>query len=325
MPLVTCGKLVVATCERELPALDELYRRGQANGVRDLALVGPERLREIEPRAAGLRALHVPHTAIVDYAAVASKLGELFAAAGGELRLGARVSALAQEGQSHRIETRVGTFRSRFVIGCAGLHCDRVARLAGVDPEARILPFRGEYYELIPARRDLIRGLLYPVPDDRFPFLGAHFTRMVSGGVEAGPNAVLALHREGYRKFQLSPGDLAATLGFPGFWRMAARYSRTGLEELWRSLSKQAFVRSLRKLVPEIEADDLVPAPSGVRAQAVARNGRLVDDFLIVEGPRALHVLNAPSPAATASPAIAEEIVRQAEHYFALGPPTAEG
>jgi len=309
----TCGKVVVATEERELPALDELHRRGTANGVPDLAVIGPERLREIEPHAIGIRALHVPHAAIIDYVDVAKKLAELAKNAGAEVRLGAWVYGIRDDAGCLLLKTSKGQVRARYLVTCAGLHSDRVARMEGGDPQAKIIPFRGEYYELVPERCHLVRGLIYPVPDPRFPFLGVHFTRMVKGGVEAGPNAVLAFRREGYRKHQVSLRDLTEALLYPGFWRMAAKYWRTGCDEIVRSFSKSAFVSALQKLVPELCDDDIRPAGSGVRAQALARSGQLVDDFLIVERPRALHVCNAPSPAATASLAIAEEIVRKAE------------
>jgi L-2-hydroxyglutarate oxidase len=314
----TCGKVVVATDERELPALAELHRRGTANGVPGLAEIGPERLRELEPHAAGIRALHVPGAAIVDYRRVAGKLAERIAAAGGEVRLGAEVVAVRHLGRDVVLRTTAGELAARAMIGCAGLHSDRLVALEGGRPPARIAPFRGEYYELVPERRDLVRGLIYPVPDPRYPFLGVHFTRLVDGGVEAGPNAVLALAREGYRRRDVDARDLAELLAYPGFWRMAARHWRTGLAEQWRSLSKAAFVAALRKLVPAIAPADLARAGSGVRAQALRPSGAFVDDFLVVERPRALHVGNAPSPAATASLAIAEEVVRRAEVRFEL-------
>ena len=311
LPFAICGKVVVATEESELPALEELHRRGAANGVPGLQLIGPERLREIEPYAVGLRALHVPQAGIVDYRQVARKLGELIRASGGDVRLGARVSAVREESSALVLETSVGEFTAKQLVTCAGLHSDRVARMEGGAPSARIVPFRGEYYELVPEREFLVKGLIYPVPDPRFPFLGVHFTRRIHCGVEAGPNAVLAFRREGYRKLQVSPRDLLDVLTYGGFWRLAAKYWRTGLGEIVRSLSKRAFVRALERLVPEIRPADVRPAGSGVRAQALAPDGKLVDDFLIVERPRALHVCNAPSPAATASLAIASEIVEK--------------
>jgi L-2-hydroxyglutarate oxidase len=317
----SCGKVVVATEESELPALEELHHRGAANGVEGLAMIGPERLREIEPHAAGIRALHVPGAAIVDYAEVARKLGDLVTRMGGEIRTGTRVEGIRDDGDGLVIETSGGPVRSRGLIGCAGLHSDRLARKEGADVTARIVPFRGEYYEIVPERSVLVRGLIYPVPDPRFPFLGVHFTRKLKGGVEAGPNAVLACSREGYRKSQVDARDLAEVLSYGGFWRLAARYWKTGLGEMVRSFVKPAFVRALRRLVPEIRAADLLPGGAGVRAQALAPDGKLVDDFVIVERPQALHVLNAPSPAATASLAIGEEIARAASRRFGLRAP----
>lgn len=323
IPYELCGKVVVARREEEIPALEELHRRGTANGVQGLALVGSERLREIEPHARGPRALHVPTAGILDFARVALALGEAVRDAGGEIRLGARLTRIARREGDLVLRAGTGELRARCLVTCGGLYSDRLARLEGCDPGVRIVPFRGEYYELVPERRELVRGLIYPVPDPRFPFLGVHFTRKIDGSVEAGPNAVLALHREGYTKTRIHPRDLALVLGYPGFWRLARRYWRTGAAEMIRSFSKRVFVRALRALVPEVTPADLVAGGAGVRAQALAPTGELVDDFLIVEGPRALHVCNAPSPAATASLAIAEEIARRAEVHFAevLGPP----
>jgi L-2-hydroxyglutarate oxidase LhgO len=317
--VVVCGKVVVASEESDLAALEELYRRGSANGVPGLALVGRERLREIEPHVEGIRALHVPEAALVDYTKVADKLAELSTAAGGEVRTDAELRNVREEEGGFLIDTTKGSVRARYLIGCAGLHSDRVARLEGADPGVRIVPFRGEYYRLVRGRSDLVRGLVYSVPSRRLPFLGPHFTRKVDGGVEAGPNAVLAFHREGYTGSRVSLRDLAEVLTYPGFWRMARRHWRAGLGEAWRSMSKKAFVRSLARLVPEIRSKDLEPGRSGVRAQALTSTGRLLDDFLIVERPRALHVCNAPSPAATASLAIAEEVVRLADDRFWSG------
>ena len=315
-----CGKIVVATEEREIPALEELHRRGTANGVPDLAVIGPERIREIEPHATtGIRALHVPHAGIIAYEEVGVKLGELIAKAGGELRLGTRLLGIREAQGGLVLETTKGVVHAKNLVSCAGLHSDRVARMEGGDPGAKIIPFRGEYYDLVPERCSLVKGLIYPVPDARFPFLGVHFTRTVHGGVEAGPNAVLAFRREGYKKHQVSLRDLAEVLTYPGFWKLAAKFWRTGFDEMVRSFSKRAFVAALQKLVPDLREADVERAGAGVRAQALARSGALVDDFLIVERPRALHVCNAPSPAATASLAIGGEIVRVAEEKFGLG------
>ena len=306
-----CGKVVVALEEDELPRLEELHRRGTANGVPGLEMIGPERLREIEPHSAGMRALHVPGAAIIDYSEVARKLADLIRARGGEVRTGTRVTGIREDGDALVVETSGGAWRTKYLISCAGLHSDRVARMEGGDPGTRIVPFRGEYYEISEERSGLVRGLIYPVPDPEFPFLGVHFTRRIQGGVEAGPNAVLAFSREGYRKSQVRPRDLAETLFYPGFWRLARKYWRTGFDEMVRSFSKKAFVKALAKLVPEIRESDVKPGGAGVRAQALSPSGNLIDDFLIAERPRALHVLNAPSPAATASLAIAEEIARR--------------
>jgi L-2-hydroxyglutarate oxidase len=318
IPYNLCGKVVVATREAELPALQTLHERGTANGVPDLAIIGPERLKEIEPHAAGIRALHVPHAGIIDFSQVSNKLGELIVKAGGEVRTSTRLTNVVSDNGSLVLETNQGAFHTRRLITCAGLQSDRVTKLEGGNPKARIVPFRGEYYEIVPERQHLVKGLIYPVPDPRFPFLGVHFTRMIQGGVEAGPNAVLAFQREGYTKLQVSPRDLAEVLFYPAFWRLALTYWKTGIGEMVRSVSKRAFVKALSALVPEIRREDVRRAGSGVRAQALASSGKLVDDFLIVERPRALHVCNAPSPAATASLAIADEIVRRAGESFGL-------
>jgi L-2-hydroxyglutarate oxidase LhgO len=322
IPLRVRGKLVVATEDYQLAALAELERRGKANSVDGVVTVGPERLREIEPHASGLRALYVPETAVVDFAEVARALAKTITGRGGEIHTGARVLRVRPDAQALVLETTKGPLRTRYLIACAGLYSDRIARLEGADPKARIVPFRGEYYRLVPARSHLVRGLIYPVPDPRFPFLGVHLTRMVNDVVEAGPNAVLALHREGYTKTRLSLRDMSEILSYRGFWKFAARHWRTGLAETARSFSKKAFARSLSRLVPDIREQDLQPADAGVRAQALAPTGELVDDFLIVERSRALHVCNAPSPAATASLAIAREIVSLAGRRFRLGPMT---
>lgn len=295
-----CGKVVVATREEELPRLEELRRRGEANGVRGVEVIGPERLRDIEPHAAGIRALHVPSTGIADYSAVARKYAELIEAAGGKIILSAQVVGIRRK-EGTVVETSAGAFSAPMVINCAGLYSDRIAHMAGADPGMRIVPFRGEYYQLGVERRGLVRNLIYPVPEPALPFLGVHFTRRVDGAVEAGPNAVLALRREGYRKTDFDAAELASTLRFPGFWRMARRFWRSGAYEYYRSLSKSAFTRALRKLVPDIRDQDLAPGGSGVRAQAVSKDGKLVDDFQIVRTDGMVHVLNVPSPAATAS------------------------
>jgi len=318
IPHERCGKVVVATRPEELPALEELERRGRANGLEGLARLGPEEIREREPACRAVAGLLVPQTGIVDYTAVTNAYARLFERRGGQVRTRARLVGVAREPDGLRLETTAGPVRSRFLVNCAGLYSDRVARLCGQDPGLRIVPFRGEYYELVEARRGLVRHLIYPVPDPRFPFLGVHFTRMIGGGVEAGPNAVLAFKREGYRKRDFSARDTAELLAYGGFWRMSARYWRMGLSEMRRSFSKAAFVRSLRALIPEIAAEDIRPAGAGVRAQALGPDGSLLDDFRIVEGPGMSHVRTAPAPAATASLGIGRSIAALALKSFSL-------
>jgi len=307
-----CGKLVVATRPDELPRLDELARRGEANGLAGLKRLGPEALREIEPHVAGLAGLHVPETGIVDFVALAHALVRDIEAAGGRVLTGTRVLRARRDGVGLAVETSAGVHRARRLVGCAGLHADRLARACGLEPRVRIVPFRGEYHVLAPERRALVRHLVYPVPDPRFPFLGVHFTRRVSGEIEAGPNAVLALAREGYSWREVSPRDLAETFAWPGFWKLASRHAGHALGEVHRSLDRHAFAAALRRLVPELRDADLEPARAGVRAQALSRDGSLVDDFFVIEAPGQLHVLNAPSPAATASLAIGEWIAERA-------------
>jgi L-2-hydroxyglutarate oxidase LhgO len=307
IPYEECGKVVLATCDDEVGRLEELYRRGVANGVPGLAMLSPEQLRDVEPHARAVRALHSAHTAIVDFGRVARVMAEDLARGGVTIRLSSPVVAVDHRAEGVFLETPLGTVRTRAVVNCAGLYADRVARLMNARPTVRIIPFRGEYYTL---RREqsVVRALVYPVPDPRFPFLGVHFTKRITGEMEAGPNAVLAFAREGYRMRDVNLGELADVMGFVGFWRMGGRYWRMGAEEFWRSLSKRAFWNGLRRLVPDIEEDDLLPGGSGVRAQAVAADGSLVDDFSIVQSPGAIHVLNAPSPGATASFAIGRHI-----------------
>ena len=309
IPHNVCGKVIVAATEAELPRLEELRQSGIANGLAGLRVISPGELREIEPHARGVRALVVPSTAITDFAVVCGKYADLIAAQGGTVLTSAAVTGLKRTATEVVAETQRGTFSTRFLINCAGLFSDRISRMAGDEPEVMIVPFRGEYYALVPDRAPLVRALIYPVPDPRFPFLGVHFTRRVSGKVDAGPNAVLAFRREGYRRTDVSLGDLASSLAFPGFWRMAARNWRSGCNEFRRSLSKRAFVKALQQLVPDIRGEDLVPGGSGVRAQAIKRDGSLVDDFHIVPSARMLHVLNVPSPAATASLMVGKAIV----------------
>ncbi|HET7441980.1 MAG TPA: L-2-hydroxyglutarate oxidase [Terriglobales bacterium] len=313
VPHKICGKLIVATTPEELPRLNDLQQRGQSNGVAGLKLLGPEEMRETEPHCHGVRALLVPGTGITDYTMVCQKYAGRAAAQGASINTDIRVMGFRRDRANTMIETTRGTFVAGYVINCAGLHSDRVARMAGYDPDVRIVPFRGEYYDLAPQREGLVRSLIYPVPDPRFPFLGVHFTTRVHGGVDAGPNAVLAFKREGYRHRDLSPKDLLSTFTYPGFWRMAGKYWRSGLAEFYRSLSKHAFVTALQKLVPEVNDSDLLPGGSGVRAQAVARDGSLLDDFHFVQAEKMLHVLNVPSPAATSSLPIGRAIVDMAE------------
>ncbi|HVN74718.1 MAG TPA: L-2-hydroxyglutarate oxidase [Thermoanaerobaculaceae bacterium] len=313
-----CGKVVVATRADQIPGLEELHRRGEANGLAGIRRLRPEEIREIEPHAAGVAGLFVPQTGIVDYVRVTEAYAQEVRRAGGEVLLSAPVRKIARDGDGIVVEAGEFLVRCRFLINCAGLHSDRVARLAGVNPGVLIVPFRGEYYELTPDRHHLVRNLIYPVPDPEFPFLGVHFTRMIEGGVEAGPNAVLALKREGYSRWSFSLRDAVATAAYPGFWRMAGSYWRMGFGEYWRSFNRRAFVRALQALMPEIAAHDLVPGGAGVRAQALDRSGKLLDDFRIVEADRQVHVLNAPSPAATASISIGEEIAEIARKAFAL-------
>jgi L-2-hydroxyglutarate oxidase LhgO len=308
IPYDICGKVVVATDQSEVPGLEELMRRGTANGVPGIRMIGREELREFEPHCSGVSALHVPGTGIVNYALVAQKYAELIQAAGGRILQNCAVRGISQTGAETVLETTSGAVKAKRVINCAGLQSDRIMRLAGEDNGLQIVPFRGEYYEIVPARRSLVRNLIYPVADPRFPFLGVHFTRRISGGIEAGPNAVLALKREGYRKTDFNLKDAMETASFPGFWKMAAKYWRSGFGEYYRSLNKAAFTRALQKLVPEIQSNDLEPAGAGVRAQALDKEGRLLDDFSIVRSKQFIHVCNVPSPAATASLIIGKQI-----------------
>lgn len=311
------GKVIVATDEAELPRLDRLLERGASNGVPDLRMIDAEELRSIEPHAAGLRAIHSPHTAIVDFPGVCRALLTRLRARGARVEFGAPLVGIAEEPGGLRLATPRATFRTRHLIACAGLHADRVARLAGAEPQVRIVPFRGEYYFLRPERSDLVRGLIYPVPDPALPFLGVHFTRTVHGEVEAGPNAVFALAREGYGWTRVDARDLAEALAYPGFWRLAARFWRTGAFETYRSFSTAAFVHSLQKLLPAVTAADVRRGGAGVRAQAVDPLGKLVDDFAVVQTERSLHVLNAPSPAATAALSIGDHLAERVRSWFA--------
>ena len=306
-----CGKLIVATRPEQLDRMRALHQRGVENGL-DVSLISPAEAAEIEPHVNCVGAIKVPSTGIIDYVGVCRALADHARGRGVEIRLGERVTGIEADTDSHRVITSRGDVRTRFVVTCGGQYSDRLARAEGGDPEAKIVPFRGEYYELVPEREHLVRTLIYPVPDPAFPFLGVHFTKMIGGGVHAGPNAVLALAREGYSKTDVDLRELAEVLAYSGFRRLAAKHWRTGIDEVLRSLSRRRFTASLQELIPEVRSEDLVPSPAGIRAQALRPDGSLVDDFLLVDRPRALHVCNAPSPAATASLEIAGTIVDRA-------------
>lgn len=318
IPYERCGKLVVALSEEELPRLSAIRERATANGVGGLEEVGPERIREIEPHAAGIRGLWSPESGIIDFKRVALAYAEEILARGGGVLTGHEVRAIAARDGGWIVATSAGDLACRSLVSCAGLQSDRVAAMTGARGRERIIPFRGDYYTFKPEARHLVRGLIYPVPDPRFPFLGVHFTRTIGGEVLAGPNAVLAFAREGYRRSDFSLEDLSETLAFPGFRRLVRRNWKTGLAELWRDWSRTAYVAGLRRYLPEIRERDLTFGPSGVRAQSVGEDGNLVEDFSIGESPNALHVRNAPSPAATASLAIGREIAEIAMWQFGL-------
>jgi L-2-hydroxyglutarate oxidase LhgO len=307
IPYERCGKVIVATEQEEMPVLQRIYERGQANGVQ-CEMVGPDRLREIEPHVRGVQAIHVPEAGIVDYQIVAERLAERIREMGGRILTDAKVEQIHSSNGITTLETAAGEVTTRFVVNCAGLQSDRVAEMSGEAPDVQIVPFRGEYYRLSSDARHLCQGLVYPVPDPSFPFLGVHFTRRINGEVECGPNAVLAFAREGYEKTTVDFHDLAEILSYPGFLRLAATYWRTGLGEMWRSYRKEAFVRALQKLIPEVRAEDLEAAPSGVRAQAVRPDGELHDDFIIDTSGTVVNVCNAPSPAATSALTIGQTI-----------------
>ncbi len=318
IPCERCGKVVIATREDEIPRLDDLEQRGRANGLQGLRRLNPEEIHEYEPHASGIGGLLVPDTGIVDYVRVTETFAEIMKTNGAEVRLNARVSACREHSAGLVLETSAGVFSCRNLINCAGLQSDRLAHICGVDPGLKIIPFRGEYYTLQPDKEDLVRNLIYPVPDPAFPFLGAHFTRMIGGGVEAGPNAVLAFKREGYKKTSFSLRDSWETFSYRGFLILISRFMRMGLGEMYRSWNKGAFVKALQRLIPEIEGADVRAGGAGVRAQALEPDGTLVDDFRIVQVPRMIHVLNAPSPAATAAISIGEHIAAVALQDFNL-------
>jgi len=311
-----CGKIVVATREKELPHLEELERRGKANGLAGICRLTPEQIRQREPHASGLAGLWVPDTGIVDFFPVCEAMADVVRQRGGRIQTGTKLVDCRRETDCLVLETTNGLVRARHLVNCAGLQCDRVARMCGADPGVRIIPFRGEYYELREDRREMVRTLVYPVPDPDLPFLGAHFTRTIDNAVEVGPNAVLAFKREGYRRRDVRLADLLDMAVFPGFWRMARRQWSVGIGEQYRSLNKRAFIRSAQRLIPDLTPADVQPGGSGVRAQAVTRTGKLIDDFHIVRADRAIHVLNAPSPAATAAIAIGKQIATMAAEHF---------
>lgn len=311
IPFEICGKVIVAIDDNDLPALERIYERGQANGVA-CEVIGKERLAELEPHSAGVKAIHVPEAGIVDYKEVCRRLARRIQEAGGQVLTDARVTKIERSKDRAVLTTARGEqVETQQIVNCAGLQCDRVTAMGGVKPDAQIVPFRGEYFELKPEAQHLCKNLIYPVPDPAFPFLGVHFTRMIEGGVECGPNAVLAFGREAYRKTDFNAKDFLETLRYSGFRKLARKYWRTGLGEMWRSASKAAFVKALSRLVPEIKAEHLVPAPAGIRAQAVQPDGGMVDDFLIQEADHVINVNNAPSPAATASLNIGATIVER--------------
>jgi len=319
-----CGKVVVATEEAEIPRLRTLLDYGTKNGLQGLRWMNPAELKEIEPNAAGIAAVRVPEEGIVDFAGVCRAMASDLRQNGVDVKVSTKVEHCLRDGGKWRLESTAGDLSTDFIINCAGLYCDRVAASAGEVRSARILPFRGEYYQLRPSAQMLVRHLIYPVPDPGFPFLGVHFTRMIAGGVEAGPNAVLALAREGYSKWKFRPADLADAILYPGFWRFLSRHRGMVAKEIQRSFSKAQFCRSLQRLVPALNEDDLVPGGAGVRAQAMLPNGTLVQDFHILERPGAVHLLNAPSPGATASLAIGEYMAFKVLALAGLSPASAQ-
>jgi L-2-hydroxyglutarate oxidase len=313
-----CGKVVVATSPAEIPSLNLLEERGRANGLDGIRRLMVGEIREIEPHVNGIDGLWVPQTGIVDYFDVSKAYARKITELGGEIKTSTRVIGFKNNHDTIQLQTNSGDIETRNLINCAGLRSDKIARLCGVNPGLQIIPFRGEYYEVVPQKEHLVKNLIYPVPDVRFPFLGVHFTRMIHGGVEAGPNAVLAFKREGYRKSDISIPDIATFGTYIGFWRMAFKYWKMSISETYRSYSKKAFVKALQRLIPELQMQDVHPAGSGVRAQALSPDGKLLDDFSIIEKTNQIHVLNAPSPAATASLSIGETIAAMAEKNFRL-------
>lgn len=316
IPFDLCGKIIVATTEKELPELEKLYQRGLENGLADIRYVSQEEIKQYEPHVNGLKALHVPYTGIIDYTVVCQKLAELIEAAGGEIKTGQKVSDIQINANGVEISTGNAVYQGKLMVNCAGLFCDKVAEMAGEEANTRIIPFRGEYYMIKPEKKHLVKNLIYPVPDPDFPFLGVHFTRMIDGGVEAGPNAVFAFKREGYHRTDVDITEMFESLTWPGFQKVMQKYWKTGLGEFYRSFSKTAFTRALQRLIPSIREDDLMEGESGVRAQACDRTGGLLDDFKIIERPNAVHILNAPSPAATSSLSIGTTIAELTLKHF---------
>jgi len=311
-----CGKVIVATSKAEIPALETIYQRGLQNGLNKIRKIGLEELKSIEPHVNGLEGIQVPETGIIDYTEVCQKLGELFKAAGGEIISGSKVTTIKKTATGATIVSEKKEIETKLVVNCAGLYSDKIARMTGTDINVKIIPFRGEYYELRPEKHYLVKTLIYPVPDPNFPFLGVHFTNMVHGGVEAGPNAVFAFKREGYKMTDISVSETAEALAWPGFQKVMLKYWKTGIGEYYRSFSKAAFTKALQKLVPEIREEDLVSGGAGVRAQACDRTGGLLDDFSIFENDIAINVLNAPSPAATSSLSIGKTVAELALKRF---------
>ena len=312
-----CGKVIVATSPEQLPRLENLYKRGLENGL-EVRRITSEEVKEKEPHVASVAGIWVSSTGIVNYKQDCQKYAEIIQKQGSEIKFNTRVEKIVSSGKNQVLETNNGSFETRFVINCAGLYSDRVAKLGNVDPQAKIVPFRGEYYELTPEKRHLVKGLIYPVPNPDFPFLGVHFTRMIDGTVHAGPNAVLSLKREGYKKTDFNLRDFAEVMSYPGFWKLAAKHADEGIKEIIRSFSKAAFVKSLQQLIPEVRSEDGVPTHAGVRAQALMNDGKLVDDFLIVKGQNSVHVCNAPSPAATSSLEIGKAVAAEVPEFAHL-------
>ncbi len=302
-----CGKVIVASNAEELPLLDDLYERGLENEL-DIEKIDRARLKELEPHVAGVAGIHVPQAGIVNYTEVSKKFAEIIKDNGGEILLETELIKINEHSDSVTLETSRGHFEAKLAINCAGLHSDRVAEATGYKTDMKIVPFRGEYYVLKPEKRDLVKNLIYPVPNPKFPFLGVHFTRMIGGTIEAGPNAVLGFKREGYKKTDINVKDTLESIMFPGLWKLGGKFMKEGISEYARSFSKTMFTKSLQKMIPEITEDDLIPAPAGVRAQAITSDGQMVDDFEIIQGKRSIHVCNAPSPAATASIGIGKEV-----------------